>query len=781
MEVTSKTLNIKEVVSVRRVHIYLQPRILTVTGQWQWTLQASELFCSNVFFSLAEAGVLPAAQCLIHPDDVAFVQKILLKITEGELPDFSFRVITSFGEVTSLSLNGIYTFEEDNNFTGQVLDKLSLKSLQQVQLRKENQHLTAEIQKYQLAEQVLQAGVWHINTCTHEVVYSDNLFRLYGLLPQSLNAHYHTFSQYIHPADRVIVTEAFDNAYRQQLPLHLEYRIIDVSGKEKHVRQVTQWLFNDKGELMLTGVLQNIARETEQENVKAELNDTLLLETELLLQTEKVAKAGTWYMNLLTRKITFSQNLYSLYGIKQQTVMPGLHALLAFVHPDDKNLMAEINRKILFENRVPEVDFRIIRGDGKLVYLRQTGKVIINSQKEMMIIGSVLDVSAQKMRERKLQVQDKAFQLQRWLQKHTEENSGTGSWMWDMGSGQLHWSPGLLRLLGLRASNLQLSLKSFLSFVHPEDQKAFSAQINHVQKNKEHVRFKCRLLQKGSAQYISVDLQFLVENDEQLLFCTLQDTTREFELEKELNEVRRFEELLYDAAQDRVWVTDTANSIIKWNRECEKAYGVKKDKAVGQNIFDVLPQLKTPETILLFLKALQGETVKLHHHDLLGDNQYCHVLMTPITDTNNNIIAVLSVLHDITREVQLQLELTGRMQFMEKLLETSVDRIMVLDQDMNYLFWNRRAEDYYGLKKEEVIGKNILEIFPHFLNDANYQKIRRALRGEIIHVPAMEALEERKGYFETYLIPVKNEQQKVDSVLWVVHDLTHEIKLQWQQ
>ena len=52
-----------------------------------------------------------------------------------------------------------------------------------------------------------------------------------------------------------------------------------------------------------------------------------------------------------------------------------------------------------------------------------------------------------------------------------------------------------------------------------------------------------------------------------------------------------------------------------------------------------------------------------------------------------------------------------RVGFIEKLVESSIDRIMVLDDNLNYIFWNRNCEQYYGIKKEDIIGKICFRVF----------------------------------------------------------------------
>ncbi|HET7896348.1 MAG TPA: PAS domain-containing protein, partial [Flavisolibacter sp.] len=151
--------------------------------------------------------------------------------------------------------------------------------------------------------------------------------------------------------------------------------------------------------------------------------------------------------------------------------------------------------------------------------------------------------------------------------------------------------------------------------------------------------------------------------------------------------------------------------------------------------------------------------------------------LVPIKNDNGNVSRVLHVVQDVSKELELQLQLSERLNFIESLVEASVDRIVVLDKHMNYLYWNKKAEEFYAIAKEKVIGRNILEVFPGLRNDPGYGEFRRVLKGETIYLPPV-LTNESTDYFETYLIPVKNEGAEVTAILWIVHDLRNELEMQ---
>jgi PAS domain S-box-containing protein len=109
--------------------------------------------------------------------------------------------------------------------------------------------------------------------------------------------------------------------------------------------------------------------------------------------------------------------------------------------------------------------------------------------------------------------------------------------------------------------------------------------------------------------------------------------------------------------------------------------------------------------------------------------------------------------------------------FVETIINSSIDLIAVFDREMNYIMLNKRADDFYPLKRTEMIGKNLLELFPQLRDSEMVRDINLALEGEIVY---------NKNYhsqitgrtFENYYIPLQNQENEVYGILTIGHDIT---------
>jgi PAS domain S-box-containing protein len=83
------------------------------------------------------------------------------------------------------------------------------------------------------AQEVARIGSWEWNVGADRVIWSDELYRLYGLEPQSVDLTYEGFLARVHPDDRERVTSAVTRALEERVPFALEYRAVLPDGSSR--------------------------------------------------------------------------------------------------------------------------------------------------------------------------------------------------------------------------------------------------------------------------------------------------------------------------------------------------------------------------------------------------------------------------------------------------------------------------------------------------------------------------------------------------------------------
>lgn len=762
----------------RLVYLFVNGKEYVYSGDWQWKLRSHAVFCSDVMLTLPTE--FEGTRSIIHPEDKACVVEQVLASDSKNIPFLQFRIITTYGDVLTLAGKNLQMAEVDPLYPEQAAAQQAQKAAAHTQITTQQIQRTGwQKRAGELAERLTGCGTWYYHADSSSMYYSDEVFRIYGLPRQSLNAHLGTFSPFIHPDDRDAVAEAFTKALQERVPLHLDFRIITGSGQEKLIHQATHWEYDSLGRLMLYGAIQEI---TSQHAIEQQLQTdrySLLFKDKLLQLNEQTSRMGHWYVNLVTRKVHYSDTMYRLYGIKPGSIQFTGNIFLNYVHPEDRDLIAEVHKKILHEHVPPDIDFRIVRNDGKVRYLRQQGKLMVYGESEMVMLVTVQDISGEVVTTQKLAALKEQVMVRQFALQQAEEMAGMGNWNWELESEIITWSESLYHLLGYKPGDTAATHKHLMQAIHTDDRKKFADGLKLILDEKQESKFEFRILRCGEVRHLCASFKILPHGEKDLFISIFQDITGQHNIRQQLSAQTHLSAIIAENMLDRAVITNTENTIEVWNKRSEETYKIKKEDAIGKNIFDVLPQLKNEEDMLFFNRALQGETIFVQHKKASVRQEYHDLHMIPLKDAENQVTGVLHLLHDVTYQREMQQRLSERLNFIESLVEASVDRIIVMDRYMNYLYCNGKAAAYYKLNKEDIIGKNVLEVFPATVGDLSFEHFRRALKGETVHIPAIEGFID-EHHFELYLIPIKDAGGNITAVLWMHHDLVGDIKFQHQ-
>lgn len=245
----------------------------------------------------------------------------------------------------------------------------------------------------------------------------------------------------------------------------------------------------------------------------------------------------------------------------------------------------------------------------------------------------------------------------------------------------------------------------------------------------------------------------------------------------QLEERTQFVETILQSSIDSIVVADADMRCISINRVA-KSYLRQPfpENAVGKKITD-FPELgislSAEDDIRL---ALQGQTI---HRDTIAStisDQYFEVDYVPLKNSEG-VYAVMIVSRDITQRIHQEHEIREQKAYAELLIENSPYMIYAYDKNLNATAWNRKAEDHTGMKKEDVIGKNMFDLFPQYDTPEWKQKMETVLtEGKPLHLPKIE-FTKRPGWGESFVTPLRNTQQQIIGILFITRDITEMVRI----
>ncbi len=124
-----------------------------------------------------------------------------------------------------------------------------------------------------------------------------------------------------------------------------------------------------------------------------------------------------------------------------------------------------------------------------------------------------------------------------------------------------------------------------------------------------------------------------------------------------------------------------------------------------------------------------------------------------------------------------QEELHKKNDFLSSLIEHSEHGIVVYDKDLKILEWNAKFERQSGIKKADILGKQLSEVIPAHKDSKESNEILEAFAtGQKVYISDRQ-FKSFDGWYDGYAIPLYNKKQgEVTEVLCIAHDISERKK-----
>ncbi|NOY91836.1 MAG: PAS domain S-box protein [Deltaproteobacteria bacterium] len=207
---------------------------------------------------------------------------------------------------------------------------------------------------------------------------------------------------------------------------------------------------------------------------------------------------------------------------------------------------------------------------------------------------------------------------------------------------------------------------------------------------------------------------------------TQQVTFARYEAEQRLESLKRYADLFSSAAEG-IAVLDTSGHLLFANPRAHEIVGYSAEALKGRMIRELLHPDSAERAAVLWERFRQGELARGVDLEMVRQDGETIVIRASIAQLTEGEGALLMSFQDVTDDRRTERELVRTMQFLESLIDASVDGIVAADLSGHILLFNEAAERMYGYRTEEVIGRlNARALYPG--NGA--QRVMRMLRSE---------------------------------------------------
>lgn len=122
-----------------------------------------------------------------------------------------------------------------------------------------------------------------------------------------------------------------------------------------------------------------------------------------LANAQRIANLGNWDWDIVTGKVTRSDEIYRIFGIEPSEFGANQEAFFEGVHPEDRQEVRAAMERSLHENEPYAIDHRVVRKDGEVRVVRTQSEITRNSEgRPIRMAGTVLDITEQRFAEQEI-------------------------------------------------------------------------------------------------------------------------------------------------------------------------------------------------------------------------------------------------------------------------------------------------------------------------------------------------------------------------------------------
>lgn len=279
----------------------------------------------------------------------------------------------------------------------------------------------------QKLEKAFHIGQWQLNTDTHQIHWSDELYSIFGFEPGNFFITYNSFLDRIRPEDRERIKKSFDEVAQETKDYESSFWITTPGGEEKYIRAKGQIAYGENNTVIgISGTMQD---DTAAKKLELELQKTAADKDKT---EDKLKESNIRFHNF------FYQNpnpccIESPDGIIIKANQPFLE-MLGYYNEDGilgKNIKElniwektsdreQVAKEIFNKNAVSGKEYTMRRRTGEIMNISYSGQ-IIETGGEKQILCVIENITKEKALEASI---SKAETDNRQLTQKTEEDAG---------------------------------------------------------------------------------------------------------------------------------------------------------------------------------------------------------------------------------------------------------------------------------------------------------------------------------------------------------------------
>lgn len=541
-------------------------------GVWVCDIDGDVRECSarvwSIFGQPGRVGPMTSAEMYagIHPEDREVIRQDWLPTRGDGMPRRrEYRTLWADGTIRHVLSHR--AMQRDP--TGAVVRVIGVMS-DVTEARRSAAALAASEARLRLAVEAAELGVLEYDPVTREGYWSEEVWRMRGLVPRAGLPTQAEVIACLHPDDR----EAAEARMRAQLTvadgarLDGEFRTVWPDGSVRHILLRAVLHRGADGTARVFGINMDV---TERRTAAQALEES---EARLRVASEAAA-LGVFQVNMPDGTGHWSDQMWRIRGLEPRPGLPGADVAVATVHPDDLGVVRGLRQAAATwpPGEAMRQQFRVVWPDGSLRHVASYA-VALHGREEgaVSLIGVNLDITEQVEREQALRESAARFEL-------AIDAAGLAVWDWDPATERMTWSQRLWAMAGSAPRADVPAPEERLQAVHPEDRGRVPLVWVHAATagDSERGEDEFRVIRRdGSLRYFR--WQGIPLRDAQgriVRFAgVVSDVTEARLADLALRTSEELFRMAAEAAEQGVWNHDLATGAITWSARLWRIHGL---------------------------------------------------------------------------------------------------------------------------------------------------------------------------------------------------------------
>src|SRR5205807_2445187 len=353
------------------------------------------------------------------------------------------------------------------------------------------------------------------------------------------------WTESVHPEDVATLVQKWHAALASGEPLEVEARVRRADGSYRALLHRNVPLHDEQGKIVkwFGSSIDIEDRKCAEEQLRRSAQE--LQRSEFYLREgERLAHMGSWSLRPDGTFDYWSPETFVLFGFDPSEGIPTLPKWLTVLHPDDRDRVHALLRKMFSEGVNGDVQYRVRHPKNGQRTMHSTGEPVFENGKVVRLIGNTLDITEQENAAQELQRSE--FYL-----REGERLAHMGRLSYPPHFTSDYWSPETFVLFGFDPSDGIPTFPKWLTVLHPDDRDLVAKTLERIFRENVRIDVTYRVDHPKQGKRIMHSTGEPVVEDgkvTRLIGNTLDITEQENairELKKAVGEIRALKDELY--------------------------------------------------------------------------------------------------------------------------------------------------------------------------------------------------------------------------------------------